>query len=95
VILNNFFKNNLIDMKQLFNSLITIVYSTHHLNIKLSFLLECERNYQLLTKKEQASFNKLFQPFIHILIIDEEYELLNLLKLTNFLKEYENITCLI
>lgn len=78
-------------MKQLFNSLITIVYSTHHLNIKLAFLSECERNYQLLTKKEQASFNKLLQPFIHILIIDEKYELLNLLKLTNFLKEYNEV----
>lgn len=78
-------------MKQLFTGILTIVYSTHHINIKLAFLLECKRNYQLLTKKEQNSFNKLMKPFIHQLIIDEEYELLNLLKQTNFLINYETI----
>jgi len=91
LILNNYLKSNNIDMKQLLIQLKTLVFSTHNKTVKLAFLEECRRNYNLLTKKEQQSFDKALHIVLDQLIIEEEYNLLALLKSTGFLNNYKSI----
>ena len=75
-------------MKHLVDELIKLLFSTHNIHTKSLRLKAIGLNYSTLTKKEKTSLNKLMRPYYDILIIDEKFELMAILKDNGLLKEY-------
>jgi hypothetical protein len=75
-------------MRYLADELINLLFSAHSNQTKGLRLKALGVDYSNLTKKEKTSLNKLMRPYYDVLIIDEHFELMALLKDNGFLVNY-------
>lgn len=75
-------------MRYLADELINLLFSIHSNQTKSLRLKAIGMDYASLTKKEKASLDKLMRPYYDTLIIEEQFELMALLKDNGLLVNY-------